>query len=429
MSPRAGDGHAQAALAARASRPVVLRTPTGDGDRSTPPTAGLALDVDATVAGPDGLHAQPRRRVAAPRPAAQDQPLRISVDDARLDRRPAAGRQAPSTPPSARDRSRSPAATSRRCRPSRDGRWRSPQTAAAVVAGLAPQGRRSTRSVGGVRPTARRRGGPPRGRRLRPPGRVRSADGARSGRSRSRLQPAAFAPAVSLQADAPGHGSSRRCDGASASCRMLRAAAPGVEKQPRRRHGAAVGGRPAVVPAVVGDASDDVAGGPAAVLPALTSPDADRDGRSPVRTQPKVTTAEAEVSRATEVVSTFTHRVPGQPAAHHQHHDRRAHPQRHLRRAGRDSSASTASSGSAPPAKGYQKAPVINGGRLETDYGGGISQVSTTIFNAAFFAGVRIEQHTPHSLLHLALPRGPRGDGLLAGRRQQVDQRHRLRRS
>jgi vancomycin resistance protein YoaR len=58
------------------------------------------------------------------------------------------------------------------------------------------------------------------------------------------------------------------------------------------------------------------------------------------------------------------------------------------------------------PAKGYLPAPVINGGRLVKGYGGGVSQVSTTTFNAAFFAGVRIEQHTPHSFYISRYPEG-----------------------
>ncbi|WP_068400003.1 VanW family protein [Kribbia dieselivorans] len=56
--------------------------------------------------------------------------------------------------------------------------------------------------------------------------------------------------------------------------------------------------------------------------------------------------------------------------------------------------------------KGYSKQPVIYAGRLRMDYGGGISQLSTTLFNAAFFAGVRIDQYTPHSFY---IPRYPEG--------------------
>ena len=57
-------------------------------------------------------------------------------------------------------------------------------------------------------------------------------------------------------------------------------------------------------------------------------------------------------------------------------------------------------------AKGYNPAPVINNGRLTTDYGGGISQLSTTTFNAAFFSGVRIDQYLAHSFYISRYPEG-----------------------
>jgi len=57
-------------------------------------------------------------------------------------------------------------------------------------------------------------------------------------------------------------------------------------------------------------------------------------------------------------------------------------------------------------AKGYQRAPVIFAGRLVKAYGGGVSQVSTTTFNAAFFAGVRIDRYTPHSFYISRYPEG-----------------------
>ena len=62
--------------------------------------------------------------------------------------------------------------------------------------------------------------------------------------------------------------------------------------------------------------------------------------------------------------------------------------------------------GERTPAKGYLQAPVIYAGRLEQAYGGGVSQVSTTLFNAVFFSGVRIEQHTPHSFYISRYPEG-----------------------
>ncbi len=77
--------------------------------------------------------------------------------------------------------------------------------------------------------------------------------------------------------------------------------------------------------------------------------------------------------------------------------------------------------------KGYQQAPVINGGRLTQDYGGGISQVSTTLFNAVFFAGLDSVDAQAALVLHLALPRRARGHDLVADGRPEVPQRLRPR--
>ena len=49
-------------------------------------------------------------------------------------------------------------------------------------------------------------------------------------------------------------------------------------------------------------------------------------------------------------------------------------------------------------AKGFQEAPVIINGELQNGLGGGICQVSTTVFNAAFDAGLPITARTNHAL-------------------------------
>jgi len=49
-------------------------------------------------------------------------------------------------------------------------------------------------------------------------------------------------------------------------------------------------------------------------------------------------------------------------------------------------------------AKGFEEAPVIINGELESGIGGGVCQVSTTVFNAAFEAGLSIEKRTNHAL-------------------------------
>ena len=56
-------------------------------------------------------------------------------------------------------------------------------------------------------------------------------------------------------------------------------------------------------------------------------------------------------------------------------------------------------------AKGYREGYVIEGGRLVKGVGGGISQVSTVVYNLAGSPG-RYLVETPRNLLHLALPGG-----------------------
>lgn len=57
-------------------------------------------------------------------------------------------------------------------------------------------------------------------------------------------------------------------------------------------------------------------------------------------------------------------------------------------------------------ARGFVPAPMISGGRLVDGVGGGISQIATTLFNAAFFSGIRLVEHTPHSFYISRYPRG-----------------------
>ena len=57
-------------------------------------------------------------------------------------------------------------------------------------------------------------------------------------------------------------------------------------------------------------------------------------------------------------------------------------------------------------AKGFQEAPVIINGELQNGLGGGICQVSTTVFNAAFEAGLPITARTNHALYICHYPLG-----------------------
>jgi vancomycin resistance protein YoaR len=57
-------------------------------------------------------------------------------------------------------------------------------------------------------------------------------------------------------------------------------------------------------------------------------------------------------------------------------------------------------------AKGFKEAPVIVNGELQTGLGGGVCQVSTTVFNAAFEAGLPITARTNHALYISHYPLG-----------------------
>ncbi len=54
--------------------------------------------------------------------------------------------------------------------------------------------------------------------------------------------------------------------------------------------------------------------------------------------------------------------------------------------------------------QGYKDAPVIVGGKLEPGVGGGASQFTTTLFNAAYYAGLQDVEHKPHSFYFSRYP-------------------------
>ncbi len=56
--------------------------------------------------------------------------------------------------------------------------------------------------------------------------------------------------------------------------------------------------------------------------------------------------------------------------------------------------------------RGFLEAPVIINGELQTALGGGVCQVSTTVFNAAYEAGLKITERTNHALYISHYPQG-----------------------
>jgi vancomycin resistance protein YoaR len=62
--------------------------------------------------------------------------------------------------------------------------------------------------------------------------------------------------------------------------------------------------------------------------------------------------------------------------------------------------------GARTASKGFLEAPVIINGELTTGLGGGVCQVSTTVFNAAYEAGLKITARTNHALYISHYPQG-----------------------
>jgi vancomycin resistance protein YoaR len=56
--------------------------------------------------------------------------------------------------------------------------------------------------------------------------------------------------------------------------------------------------------------------------------------------------------------------------------------------------------------KGFREAPVIINGEVTSGLGGGVCQVSTTVFNAAYEAGLKITERTNHALYISHYPQG-----------------------
>lgn len=62
---------------------------------------------------------------------------------------------------------------------------------------------------------------------------------------------------------------------------------------------------------------------------------------------------------------------------------------------------------------GFKQAKIIENGRFVTGYGGGVCQLSTTLYNAAALCGLEISEYHPHSLRVSYVP--PSRDAMVSG--------------
>ena len=163
------------------------------------------------------------------------------------------------------------------------------------------------------------------------------------------------------------------------------------------------GGAPVVRPSVAGVAVDTT---PAAdlLVKAMTAPDR-RLALSLVPAAPALTTEAAQALGVKELVATFDSTFPNNP-------DRTVN----LTTAANTINGTLIKPGEVfslngilgerTAAKGYREAGMILDGRLVKATGGGVSQISTVIYNLAWFSGVALTEHQAHSFYISRYPAG-----------------------
>ena len=223
-----------------------------------------------------------------------------------------------------------------------------------------------------------------------------------SGPTRFRLTPADIAPLLALPAD----GSTALKIGGPAADAWLRKLGKRIEKPPADATFRVNGSTVRVVPDRPGEQLDAVRAADAVLAAALRRLPARRVAELPVVTAPaKLTTAAARAMGVVGLVSSYTTDYGGVPNRIHNVQLVARLIDNKLIAPGAEFSFNK-TTGERTAAKGFLVAPVIVNGELTTGLGGGVCQVSTTVFNAAFEAGVKITDRTNHALYISHYPQG-----------------------
>jgi vancomycin resistance protein YoaR len=161
-----------------------------------------------------------------------------------------------------------------------------------------------------------------------------------------------------------------------------------------------------VVPAQPGIRLDGVGAARALLRAALKRRPALRVAQLPVLAAPaKLSTEAARAMHISGRVSSFTTEFGGVPNRIH-NVELVSHLVDHKLIAPGATFSFNKTTGERNAAKGFLIAPVIVNGELTTGLGGGVCQVSTTVFNAAFDAGLKITERTNHALYISHYPQG-----------------------
>jgi vancomycin resistance protein YoaR len=165
------------------------------------------------------------------------------------------------------------------------------------------------------------------------------------------------------------------------------------------------GGEPVIIPEESGSGvvPEDLA---AAVLPALSETGSARTASVAFdEIQPDFTAADAEALGVTEVISEFT--TTFAPTSYRNTNIGLAAQKidNTLLLPG-DTFSLNGLVGERTEARGFARGGVISGGKLIESVGGGVSQVATTTYHAAYQAGLEDVEHKPHSIYYSHYPVG-----------------------
>jgi vancomycin resistance protein YoaR len=202
----------------------------------------------------------------------------------------------------------------------------------------------------------------------------------------------------------PTDGSTRVGIGGPPARAWLTSLARSVDRPPRDATFRVVSGGIEVVPARLGRALD-VEAARAAVEKAMLSPTNRAATVATTTSSPARTTAAAEAMGITGIVGSYTTTYGGTPGRLHNVQLVADLIDGALVAPGKRFSFNQ-TTGERNAAKGFEEAPVIINGELESGIGGGVCQVSTTVFNAAFEAGLSIDKRTNHALYISHYPLG-----------------------
>lgn len=123
------------------------------------------------------------------------------------------------------------------------------------------------------------------------------------------------------------------------------------------------------------------------------------------RAEPERTTEEAKAMRITGLVASYQTFYGGDPNRIHNVQLVSHLVDKHVIAPGATFSFNQ-TTGARTAEKGFREAPVIINGELQNGLGGGVCQVSTTVFNAAYEAGLPIVSRTNHALYISHYPQG-----------------------